>query len=179
MNVNVEELHGRWLDEMAEFAREFMKRQYAGAKPEQAAIVTLSHKNEYIFETLGIFDLPPGSGDIILLMARFCRCTLSPPEAVIGLPGFTEQLPEPVFCLNSLLMAAFPKNTATGVFKGHDCAICVGDLGDPEGAFRSGHVAFGGLGVILMNETRKILNPLAPDADVIKLADDHFLCIMR
>jgi len=175
--VNVEELHARWLNEFTNYAKEYLIKRH-GKEKDIGAVMTLVKTDEFAFESLGTFNLPAGSGRLILHMARFCRSTFGRPEYIRGL-GDIEELPEPTFCLNSLLTASFPKNTETGTFKGHDCAISVGDLGDPDAAFRSAHAAFAGLGVILMNEVRGILSPLSPDNEVIKLADSKYLSIIE
>lgn len=176
--VNVELLHERWLGEMASYATDYLGKRH-GYKTSTAAVMTMVATDEFAFETLGTFNLPAGAGRLMLHMARFCRCTFGRPERIIGLPVVLDELPEPTFCLTSLLMASFPKNTETGYFKAHDCAMAVGDLGDPESAFRSGHIAFAGLGVMIMNASRKILSPIAPDSEVIKLGNEKYLSIIE
>src|SRR4051812_34577553 len=145
MIVNVEELHARWLAEYTEYAKEYLAKRH-GRKEDLAAVMSLVPTDEFAFEALGTFSLPAGSGRLILHMARFCRATFGKVEYLRGLDPSIKDLPEPTFCLNSLLQASFPKNTETGFFKGHDCSISAGDLGDPESAFRSAHIAFAGLG---------------------------------
>jgi hypothetical protein len=178
MLVNVEELHARWLSEYIEYTKKYLSIRH-GPKNDIAAIMTLVPTDEFAFQSLGAFNLPAGAGRLILHMARFCRSTFSQPEYIRGLAPDTKELPEPTFCLNSLLTASFPINTETRVFKGHDCAIATGDLGEPDSAFRSAHIAFAGLGVILMNESRKILSPLSTDNEIVKLADSKYLSIIE
>ena len=175
MQINVEELHAKWLAEMVSFSWHYLSIRH-GPLPCRGAILGIVEGNEFIFETKGIFDLPPSSGTLILHMARFCRCTFGRPEAILGLD--VEELPEPTFCLSSLLAAAFPRNILTGAFRGHDGGTAIGDLGDPHAAFRSAHVAFSGLGIIFMDKTRQILGPLAPDSEIVSLADGNFLTII-
>ncbi len=178
MIVNVEELHSRWLSEFAQFAEEYLAKRH-GDKKDIGAIMALVPTDEFAFECIGQFNLPAGAGRLILHMARFCRSTFGAVEYLKGLDPEIKELPEPTFCLNSLLLAGFPKNTETGFFKGHDCSIAAGDLGDPDCAFRTAHVAFAGLGVIIMNETRNILSPLSTDNEIIKLADGKYLSIIE
>lgn len=174
MIANLEEIHARWLDEMVDFAQKYMVERH-GNKPMRAAILEIPN-DDFVFHCLGTFNIPAETDRLILHMARFCRCTFGKPDAIIGLDNIKE-LPEPTFCLNSLLIAGFPKNLSTDIFRNHDGGIGGGDIGDPKAAFRSAHIAFAGLGIILMNESRKILSPNfpSPNSQVLKMADGKFI----
>lgn len=175
IKINVEELHAKWLDEMVEFAWQYMVDKH-GPVSCQAHILELASEEEFVFESKGVFDLPPGAGLLCLFMARFARCTFTP-DRLVGLS--VEELPEAMFCLNNLLQAAFPRNVSTGVFKAHDGAVGVGAVDDPEFRHRFPHVAFAGIGILMMQNVRRILSPLATDADVVKLTDGKFLAIIE
>ena len=178
MHINVEELHSRWLDEMHAFAWAYLTQKH-GIKPSTAAIVELLEEDNYIFDTKAVFNLPAGAGNLILHMARFSRCTFGTPDEIRGFPKRVDVLPEPTVCLLSLIEASFPKNTETDVFKAHDGAVCVGDLMHPDDAFRAAHVAFSGLGVILMQEVRKHLSPLSTNDEIKKMCNGKFLSIYQ
>lgn len=176
MRINVDGLHSRWLGEMSEFAMQYLTEKH-GSAPTKGAVVKLTDDSEdFIFETEGTLVLPPGTGILCLHMARFCRSSFGRPEGIVGLD--IEEFPEPTFCLSSLLRASYPRNTETGVFHGHDGALGVGDLDDPESAFRAAHVAFSGVGVLLMDGVRALLSPLAPDAQIIKIANGKYITIL-
>lgn len=176
LNINVEELHSRWLDEMQAFSWAYLTKKY-GLKPTTAVIVQLTEDDHYVFETKAFFNLPAGADKLILHMARYARCTFGTPDEIRGFPKKVDVLPEPTLCLHSLLEASFPKNTETDVFKAHDGAISVGDLMHPDEVFRSAHIAFAGLGVILMQEIRKNLSPLSTNDEIKKMVNGKFLSI--
>jgi hypothetical protein len=168
----IENLHAQWLDEMAKLAW----RHGNASKPRsEAHLWRIALEDEFILEHVGSFGLPNGSAAMCVEMAFFAHATLSDPDEIRGID--LDQVPEPTFCLHSLLWAAFPKNIDTDVFKGNDCAISVADLPD-EGQFRSAHAAFGGLGVILMENCRRFIEPLAPDAEILKLSDGMFISVV-
>jgi len=174
--VNVEQLHSIWLDSIVDFSQNYLATKY-GNKNCEAHIVSSVVETNNSYQSLKNFNLPYGSAQIIMHMARFCKCTLCEPDDILGCEMKT--FPEATFCLPSLLSAAFPKNVNTGIFRPHDGSLDAGDLDNPSSVFRHPHIAFSGIGIILMNECREILSPLATDSEVIRLADCHFLCLPR
>lgn len=173
---SVDELHEIWLAEMASFTWKYQTNA-AGGNPSTGYVLSVPWDQENVFKCDGKFDLPPGSGKLAQRMALFSRCTLSKPKSIEGTT--LDDLPQSTFCLKSLLLAAFPKDTATNVFKPHDCAIAVADLPAPEGGFRAEFSAFGGFGVVLMSQCRRLLAPLAPDEEIFFLVDGKFLSIIE
>jgi len=180
MHINVEKIHSRWLNDLSSFAVSYLRKR--GGKEQEGAVIHLPadpELKEYgpYLKANGKFSLPPGSGDLILEMARFSKCTF---KEVLGVRNLGEEpinVPEKMFCLHSLLLASFPKNIETNTFKAHDGA----DF-DPEDVGLTSHHpynAFCGLGVILLNETRKILSPISPDAEIMTMADGLFFGILE
>jgi hypothetical protein len=180
MIVNLEEIHSNWLDGMATFCKNYLVEKH-GKELAIGAVLELAEGEEgYVFNCLGAFDLPSGSSRLIMHMARFTKCSFCPPDEVRGCDFYDfDEFPDTTFCLGSLLSSAFPKTIETDCFKAHDGAIDVGETKNPKTAFRRPHVAFSGLGIILIEELRSILDPLAPNADVIKLADKKYLCVFE
>jgi hypothetical protein len=173
-NLSLDEWHETWLAEMSCLTWGYMSKK--SATPCKGHVLSLIG-DDLDFECNGIIDLPPGSGKLIQKMAGFSQCTLFKPRSIQK--SDLKDFPQNTFCLNSLLLAAFPKNSVTNVFKAHDCAVSVGALPSPEGGFRVQYCVFGGLGVILMAECRRMLSPLAPDQDIINLVDGKFLSVIE
>lgn len=177
MFINVEELHARWLEEMRDFAWEYQGKKH-GVGMCHGLIFQPDDDNdssEFIFKARGVFDLPKGSSNLCLYMARFAKCSL-PLDQMIG--SAIKELPEATFCLQSILQAAFPRNVETGIFKPYDGALG-SEIDDPESVSRHAHNAFAGLGVIIMEAARAHLAELATDSDIMKKADGMFLSIIE
>jgi hypothetical protein len=184
MLINIEEFHARCLFETVSFSWKFMEEKFGNGecwgiltKPsddEKEDVLSL-FEEETIFscDVIGKIKLPYGSDRLINTMALFSKATLSHITKVNGMDW--EKLPQNTFCLSSLLQAGFPKNVLTGIFKAHDGAFSIGDQNYPD--FQGNHVAFSGIGIILMNETRKILSPLSPDSEIVAMTEEVFLSI--
>lgn len=206
MFVNKDRFHTEWLEEMADFAWKHLRNKAAlpslagglfKTREEAEAVLAARKKeaqdqmksvgtiwkfredNDFVLEKHGDFDLPPDSAKTVQNMARFCQCSMSRCDSIEGWAG--EKIPKPMFCLHSLLQAAFPKDVDSGFFKANDCAIA------PEGTddVRADYVAFGGLGVILMNTCRQLFGPLLTDAEILRKAgqssqntDGYFISIV-
>jgi hypothetical protein len=173
--MTAEHYHAICLNEMAAFAEQYLGSRHR-ARPTVGIFWKFQNINEFILESHGRFLLPPRSGRLALSMARFATCTLAPPEKIIGCDY--KIIPEPLFCLHSLLQAAFPKNPDTGVFKPHDCAQSAGEIPSPDAEFRSSNVAFGGLGVLLMRQCQKMHGLLYSDAEILRMCDGYFVSIL-
>ena len=169
MGVNVEQIHSLWLDEMVSFSWHFMaKRHQVGAC--EAAIIESVPDSNNSYRARSIFLLPYGSDRLIFHMARFAHCSLCEPE-----PVGVDTIPDALFCLQSVLLASFPMNTATGIFRAHDGALGVDEMDNPACLYRAQHVAFAGVGIMLMNVCRQTFSPLAPNSEIVKLCDQKFL----
>lgn len=174
MGVNVEQIHANWLDEMVDFSWRFMAGHHKVGACEAVIVESVPESNNS-YRARSVFLLPYGSDRLIFHMARFSRCSLCEPD----LEGFNVQsLPEALFCLQSILLASFPKNVETSFFRAHDGALGAGEM-DDESAYRGPHVAFAGIGIMLMNACRQTFSPLAPDSEIVKLADQKFLCVFN
>lgn len=174
-----EELHSRWLKQLSDFAWLRM----SGKLECRAIVASLPEGEDFLFESKGEFPLPWASDLLIMTMALFSKCTFLKCE---GIKVGPETVPaRPIFCLSSLLQASFPKNVVTDRFKAHDGADVLeldetfADRNNWRSCEKYDHVAFAGLGVIMMNEVRKILNPASSDAEIIRMSDEHFLCVVQ
>jgi hypothetical protein len=156
---------------MADFSWLYMAKKH-GAGACEAAIVESVKESNNSYRARSIFLLPYGSDKLVFRMSRFAHCSLCEPEP-IGI----DFIPDALFCLQGLLLASFPKNTATGVFRAHDGALGAGDMDDPDALNRGPDVAFAGIGIMIMNACRQTFSPLAPDNEVVKLSDQKFLCV--
>ena len=120
------------------------------------------------------FTLPGGSAELINKMARSSFHSLVPRE-IDGKP-----VPEMAFALAPLLMASFPKNTRTGIFW-NNAGGTLSPLKTPSmetlEQWETDALVFAGLGVILMDQARMALNPMASDEEVIQLAENFWLGI--
>lgn len=179
MNINVEKIHSRWMNEMSSFAWQYMRKRHPKTRSE--AVITYLPSDEELkiygpsLAVKGKFELPPGSGSHIMQMALFAKATFFELDGIRGLEDEVVKLPETMFCLHSVLIAAFPKNLETDTFRPIDAADF--DFEDPSLDRNHPFNAFAGIGLILMDETRKILSPMSPDADVTKMADGLFLSV--
>lgn len=176
MIVNVEACHARWLAEMREFSWEYLGKMH-GTKNCLAAIIEIPPEaEELVYVAKYVFSLPAGSDLLALQMARFAKCSDDGGE-LLGVENLAKALPEATFCLNSLLLAAFPRNTRTGVIKMHDGAAGIGRPEPEHYKERGPHVAFAGVGVIMMEKVRDYLAPLATDDNVTMLANSKYIAI--
>lgn len=171
--VNKEYLHSRWLSEIKDFAKGYFEEKF-GKGTCLAAIITTPETDEFVFRVASEMSLPKGSGALIAKMARFCKCSF---DGADGIVGFSDGIPDATFCLHSLLAAAYPKDVHTGIFKATDGAIGPDEAEMRISGDKADHVAFSGLGVILMQKSREVLGEMLPDEDVVTKAHDHFLAI--
>ena len=181
--INVEEFHAHCLNEIVSFSKKYMEELYGKEKcfgllikasDMDDSVDFFDEDEEFSCDIIGKIKLPHGTDKLINQMALFCRATLSHITKVNN-TSWTS-LPKNTYALNSLLQSGFPKNVKTGVFKAHDGALSIGEIDEPSD-FRAIHVAFSGIGIILMNETRKILSPMSPDSEVVDMAEELFLSI--
>lgn len=180
MYVNVEKLHSRWMTDMTSLAWKFGQGRFPKTRSEGSIVYMPSEEDMEIFgpslAPKGRFPLPSGSGAHILEMARFATCTFFEIDGIRDLEEKIIPLPPTLFCLNSVLLAAFPKYLGSDMFKPTDAADYEPE--DPEYVRFHSFNAFAGLGFILMNETRKILSPMSPDKEVTEMSEGLFLCVL-
>lgn len=169
-NINYEAWHATWLKNMSDFCWAHLSKKNAKHSP--SFLVTMKD-DESGYHKIGDIDLPPGSGDLIISMAKFSRCSFDWDDDMEG--TFMYNFPKATFDLAPLLSAAFPKDLSLGRFKANDASAPWREVEKPEDA---DFIAFGGLGVILMNACRQKLSPLASDAEIVRMSYDHFLCIL-
>lgn len=191
LRINTEAWHYSMMDALERYAM----RRKAG-KTETAVILRYldeeiteeSQENGPTYECVHNFFLPAGSVDVILEMARF---SLMPPLAVGSIVGFApmNSLPTETFSLYSLLLAAYPRDTRTGIFHGTmgnffaDGVVIDADEEVNEELVRQigVHRTFSGLGVVLMKETRMVLDQLMDDDQTMVQAhrDELMLSMLR
>lgn len=191
LRINTEAWHCSMMDALEKYA---MRRKEG--KTETAVI--LRYLDEEIteesqdkgptYECIHNFFLPAGSVDVILEMARF---SLMPPLVVGGVVGFApmDSLPNETFSLYGLLLAAYPRDTRTGIFHGtmgnffaDGIFIDPNEEPNEELVRQIGiHRTFSGLGVVLMKETRMALDQLMDDDQTTVQAhrDELMLSILR
>lgn len=163
------------LDEMTGFAWKYQANRY-GPFNATAILWRFQNENEFVLESDGKFDVPPKSGNLALNMARFARATLGKPVRIEGYRG--DFIPEPVFSLQALLYAAFPVNCETSKFRWHDAGLAAGEPLSPEGQLRAAHIAFGGLGNIIMGQCRTAFGELLSNVEVLAKAESYWISII-
>ena len=173
MLVNKEYLHSRWLGEIRDFALKYFKERFGGGTC-RAAIIATPRTDEFVFNVVREMDMPMGSDFLITMMARFCKCSF---DGADGIVGFCDGIPDATFCLHSLLMAAYPRDVYTGIFKDTDGALGPEEVGPNPSEEKAEHVAFAGLGVIVMQGARNAFGEMLPDEKVVEMSHDHFLAI--
>ena len=171
--LNREQFHQECLDDMVKCAWAYGKRR--GVQNSKATVWRYQADTDPldpVIEAIATFPLPHDSGKLCLEMAKFARTSLSNTYSLVN--SDYETIPEPLFCLMSLLESAFPKDVWNDKFKGHDCAASVGEI--PEGHPEiEPFIAFAGIGTILMRQCGR--NDLLPNADIIKNVYDQYLSI--
>lgn len=189
LSLNVDELNARWLQDFERSAWSYCESQY-GCRPVTGIICTVTdpepisdygvvYQDEQALKIISQFKMPCSSDALIRRMALFSTSSISfdleTSPQTFGLKK--KQIFQNLFCLQSLIQAAYPRNPLTGRFKpydGADCAIKVDDA-PPE---RAANCAFCGIGVLLMMEARKALDVLATDEMLaFELTSELFLGI--
>jgi hypothetical protein len=191
LRFNVEAWHEEWLGAYERLAMDYFAGPYGRNKvPEVPAMLVAFNPDDdgederAIYDCLGSFSLPGPSSDLILLMARFCQVDLFPPDKILNSPFKLSEFPEGTFLLSSLLEASFPKNTRSGIFRGHNGGILLGYEHYDEAMEDLGKNAalacvFAGLGVRLMNACRPFVDASAPDSEIIQKGENIYLCILE
>jgi hypothetical protein len=182
MKTNAEMLHAMWLDQYDKFARAYLEKKGGpgvekaivfGYGPGSEKTISLDEMLEYgvdeedFYKAVATIDLPAGSSDLILEMAKFSQADLIPAHGV-------SVREDRVFHLESLIVAAYPKHIDTGQFKG-SCGGMVLDGELPDDSPFEPHVAFAGLGVILMRGCRQSVSPLGSDEEVCRMTRELWL----
>lgn len=173
--LNREHLHNQWLNCTENFAIDYFTKKYGEGKEQSFLITSISSQKVCIdFKVHKKILLPKGSSAIIMKMARFSQCRFWP-DIVSGMDG--EKIPKTTFCLKSLLLASYPRDVENGCFKAHDGAAIIGDEDISLNHAYAKHVAFSGLGIILLRETRTFFDCFLDDNEVVRRANEHFLAI--
>lgn len=128
------------------------------------------------FSIRGKLAFPEGTIQIFLGMARYTQIVLSFPVNIEG--HDYSNLPIYSFSLSSLLNSSFPRNVLNGSFLNTTGGMMAGLLTETYSGETVLHAIFAGLGIILIEECRKILLPLATDEDLIKYTKDMFLVFL-
>jgi hypothetical protein len=174
--MNIDKLHFEWMENYKTLAMEILGPCDAKAhviccsdSPVQDPITGM----EYDYTYDGDLQLPRDSAEVIELMAKFSQSYLSNPPSIKGFDKFKEY-PVNTFNLRSLIVAAYPRHIETEIFKGDNIGIFVlaGEEDLDDGAF---FVAFGGLGVMLMEKLRQLLGEALTDEEIVELTTDRYL----
>jgi hypothetical protein len=139
------------------------------------------------YNCLGTFSLPPESASLIFAMAR---CTLMSPLPTACIEGHKdiEELPFEVFSLGDLLNSGYPRNTRSGIMKGTIGASFIDgyepddeSLDDEVVNEVSMHRRFAGICIMIMSETRNLINQVFSDDQVLKTAwkKELVLCLFQ
>jgi len=126
---------------------------------------------EYVLD--GKIMLPTDAGKICLVMAMFSQAWLAEPASIKGMDELA-QYPDKTFNLRSLLTAAYPRHVVTEKFKGDNVGIYIPSAFH-EKAEENIFMAFGGLGVILMEKLRLMLGEGMTDEEVVEKCTNRYI----
>jgi hypothetical protein len=175
--MNIDKLHADWMERYKSYARFFLGADTSTAhvinccdKPIADPITGMPH--DYVYE--GKMKLPEKSASACLAMAKFSQSSLMNPPSIKGLD--LEEYPKATFNLRSLLLASYPRDVKTDMFKGDNIGIYVliadEEIDEDEVPM---FVSFGGLGVMLMEKCRMLLSEASTDDQVVDLCADRYL----
>lgn len=199
MDFNTEAIHSDWLTSAEQFAWS------VGGHPSNAAVIApiseakivipmessaqnlidaILHGDEVEhYQCIGIIPLPNNSANLIMTMARHTLASPVPSKV----KDLGHEMEQETFCLGELIFSSFPRDPESNIFKMNMGALFVSgwDEDEEEDYYKNRdlykefalHRRFAGLGVILMNETRNILDELASDEEVVRMATDKELFI--
>jgi hypothetical protein len=177
--VNREALHERYFSNFVAFSREYLSRHFGDGAVRAVLFVDNAQTAEFEYQIKHGLILPRGAGTLSLDMARHAQASL--PEArIVG--GDVKSFPATTFCLTTLLSSAFPRDPDTGISKRTTAGIKIMHDLEDFAEFPlplQQHVAFGGLGVTLMKDVRRLLCPAADDQQAVKLASGYFISIFE
>lgn len=178
-NINVEYFHERCYENYIQTAMDFF-----GPKTTDAAIVCLADESCEIneideiedieYNCIGKFRIPEKSGYLISEMAKFSLSTISCPGKIEGLDLI--DFPKHIFCLKSVLQSGVPKDTKKGIFKINNGGLLLLST-DADTDEEKKHIAFAGLGIIIMKAARQIISPMSTDDEIIDLSFEKYLII--
>lgn len=184
MKTNTEMLHAMWLGQYREYCRKHLASNY-GASTEEAIIFGYGPGSEArvsfedlmyggdapiddFYEVKASFRLPRGSFHLMYEMAKSCQASLL--EVPISGVNFVMNR---FFNLEAILCAAYPKNLDTGRFKGTIGGMLLDAVEVDDDT--APHVAFAGLGAILMDECRKGIMAHGSDEEVCEMSRELWL----
>jgi hypothetical protein len=178
--LNIDKLHAEWMDNYKKLAIEVLGPNDVRVRVIHCCDGTVEDPvtgGEYDYSHDGDILLPRDWAKVTFVMAKFSQAWLSNPPTIKGLETLKEY-PIDTYNLRSLLTAAYPRHIDTEIFKGDNVGILVLSLADyAEEATEGGafFVALGGLGVILMEELRKLLGETLTDEEVMELCTNRYL----
>jgi len=174
--LNVDKLHSEWMDNYKKIAIEVLGPNDTKVRVIHCCDTSVQDpvtgmEYDYVYD--GEILLPRDWAQVTFVMAKFSQAWLSNPPTIKGLE-MLEEYPVDTYNLRSLLTAAYPRHIDTEIFKGDNVGILVLSLEDDlgNGAF---FMALGGLGVILIEELRKLLGEALTDEEVMELCTDRYL----
>lgn len=188
--------HAVWLEEYRTYARSVLKEGFGEGSYDavilspdlEADLTNLAQQNvssqnseelilpEPTYKARACIKMPVGSVQVFIALARHSHIMIDFPIVVNDYEF--KHLPIYSFALSPLLQSAFPKEVRNGKFKNTTGGLLVGILGDIKSGDVGLHGALAGLGIILMDECRKVLSPFATDEDLIELTSEMFLSFL-
>lgn len=180
--------HAVWFEEYKAYAKAILKNGFGVGdccaiilSPNEDNIAEIFQEGDMVvsepnYKSNGTIQLPYGSIQIFIALVKHSHFTMDFPVTVNGYDF--KKFPEYTFSLSALLSASFPRNLKTGIFKNTNGGLMVGLLEDITSGELGMHGTLSGLGVILMEECRKVISPFATDEDLVELTSEMFLSFM-
>lgn len=181
----IEAWHVGLLRGYSEIARKVLERRNGPGEEVAWVLQMTDDEDAYVMRAVSTLSLPKGSGELMEEMAKFSLIAPLSPEFVIDPTGkhvIWDALPKHSFCMRELTLSAYPRSLEDNVFKftrGGDAVLDVEELHTEicdDGPFPDEelqkHVAFAGLGVILLDAIRhsKSFTPSSDDFAQFKSA---------
>ena len=181
--MNLDKLHTIWMERYKELAYFLL-----GKEPCNAYVIIESdfHSDvtgeDYQYVSEGAVKLPTDAAKICNVMAKFAQTSLTNMRVYsedMPLPDFPMRAGLDSYNLRSLLWASYPRATNKGmdVFKGDNVGVYIASDEVTEDA--APFVAFGGVGIILMEQCRMIIDETATDEEMISLCADRYILIEK
>jgi len=177
--MNLDQAHSEWLERYKRIAchwlggRNGVEGSVINSSDELLSDPVIGEEFDYVYD--GDLSLPPKSADICKMMALSSTATPMDPPRIKGL--YLENFPLHVFNLRSLLLAAYPRDVKTDFFKGDNVGINI--LADEDSMTEAqwSFASFGGLGIILMEECRMLINEALTDEEVVDACAERYLLL--
>lgn len=187
---NRDQLHAIWIEQFKRFAKE-TSRHYHGGEEVSGFILKIQELDELagdmyppdIFEdgdeqsvlplkSVGEIKLPSAAPQMFSFLAGASTALLDPPLSIDGVR--MKKINHNIFALSDLIIAIHPKNLYTDVFKSTYAGRGIEAEGtlDPMQII---HLLGAGYGVLLLEQTRTIIDPLANNADLLEATSGMYL----